>query len=118
MENWADIALEVFDRHSDSDQKAMQELNFDIISMHEQCQTRLTGENGVARLLINLSGNFEHWQTKLHVAVQGNNPLPDLDWLRFYSTLGEYSNWCAQILGLIGSSRKETDKEDHKQLVL
>ncbi|CAD5117036.1 DgyrCDS5863 [Dimorphilus gyrociliatus] len=116
MEGWADIALEVFDRHSDSDQKAMQELNLDITAMHEQCQVRLTGENGVARLLINLSGSFEHWQTKLHVAVQGNNPLPDMDWLRFYSTLGEYSSWCAQILGLIGSTKKEVDKEDHKHL--
>lgn len=71
---------------------------------------------GVATGLIHLSNALENWDAKVSVLLNGANPLPDQDWLRFFNLLDDWSQFVDESVALIGSSQREDEKKvEHRE---
>ncbi len=70
----------------------------------------LISTSGVATGLIHINNNLETWDNKLNAAIQGNNPLPDQDWIRFYQLLDDWIVSIEETAEEVGSTQKEDDR--------
>ncbi|KAK3723089.1 hypothetical protein RRG08_037283 [Elysia crispata] len=118
MEGWTDAALKVFGRHrgpdnkTHQDQHSMHALNEEVDQLLIQFHHRISGENGVAGLIINLQSSLETWETKVTSHAQGTLPLPDTEWGALYQTLEEWLTLVQQAYEYVGTSQRDEDRQD------
>ncbi|XP_074655207.1 axonemal dynein light chain domain-containing protein 1-like [Tubulanus polymorphus] len=121
VEGWTDCGLIVFNRHRGEDGSPypdhdnMMHMNSEIDDLLTQYQIRLTGENGVARGIIQLHNIIETWDNKLNTMLHGSNPLPDMEWMRFYQLIEEWVASINETETYIGTTQKEEDREAEKK---
>ncbi|CAB4034020.1 Hypothetical predicted protein, partial [Paramuricea clavata] len=120
VEAWTDDAHKVFRRHQQDGQNVryneeMSTVNQNVEKLHQQFQVRASGENGVAKGLIDMSNPIESWCNKLHSVVNGNEELLDPEWIRLADQVGnEWLENMKEIAILIGSSLKDGERQDEE----
>ncbi|KAL8625878.1 hypothetical protein ACOMHN_012470 [Nucella lapillus] len=120
MEGWTDNGLKVFGRHRGSnnsthpDQIAMMNLNDEVEKLLLQYQHRITGENGVAAIVISLQNVVEIWEARVVGALNGSVAIQDSDWATFYQTLDEWVASLDQAQLYVGTTQTEEERQDGK----
>nr|KAG5700478.1 hypothetical protein BaRGS_013965 [Batillaria attramentaria] len=120
MEGWTDNALKVFSRHRGlsgtphQGQKSMMQLNEEVEALLLQYQHRITGENGVAAIVIHLQNAIESWDAKLSAAIAGSIPIRDTDWSNFYQLLDEWVLSLETVILYVGTTEKDEDRQEQK----
>ncbi|XP_076455039.1 axonemal dynein light chain domain-containing protein 1-like isoform X2 [Babylonia areolata] len=120
MEGWTDNALKVFGRHRGTsntvhpDQTAMMNLNDEVERLLLQYQHRITGENGVAAIVIHLQNVVETWETRIIAALNGTMTIQDSDWAAFYQGLDEWVASLDQAQAYVGTTQAEEERQDGK----
>ncbi|XP_012942468.1 axonemal dynein light chain domain-containing protein 1 isoform X2 [Aplysia californica] len=118
MEGWTDNALKVFSRHRGTagkthpDQVAMLAMNEEVDQLLTQFQHRITGENGVAGLIIHLQSALENWETRLMSSLQGVLNLQESDWGSLYQALEDWLASLGQAVEYVGTTQKDEDRQD------
>ena len=62
---------------------------------------------GVATGLIHLASNLEMWENKFKSVIVSSNPLPDMEWVRFYELLDDWVANVEDTAKLTGSSQTQ-----------
>ncbi|KAK7095467.1 axonemal dynein light chain domain-containing protein 1-like [Littorina saxatilis] len=120
MEGWTDNALKVFSRHrgttgaTHADKKAMLALNEEVDKLLEQYQHRITGENGVAAIVIQMTNVVESWEARIISALNGTLPIQDSDWSAFYQSLDDWVASLDQAQQYVGTTQAEEERREGK----
>ena len=64
--------------------------------------------------MISLTNTLETWDNKFHTVLHGANPLPDQDWIRFYSLLDDWIVTTEEIIEGIGTTQREEERNQAK----
>jgi hypothetical protein len=85
-----------------------------IAKLHEQYRIRSHGDNGVARLVLNLNNGLDVWSVKFHTFVtqkdsKTQQKIFDSEWLAFYQSLDEWMEIIKKGTPLVGSIVKEQE---------
>ncbi|CAK8690820.1 unnamed protein product [Clavelina lepadiformis] len=113
---WTEIGWEVYRRHKTDNgesfplSKTMMNLNDTLHKLVKQLQIRISGENGVAKGMINLQNNLDAWGNKLIMMLHGSEVLTETEWLLFYDRLSEYIALIHETLECIGSQQRDEDR--------
>lgn len=120
MEGWTDNALKMFGRHRRASagphpgQKSMLLLNEEVETLLKQYQYRISGENGVAAIVINLQNTTETWETRLTAAFNGSIPITEHDWINLYQVLDEWVASLETAELYVGTTQYEEDRQEGK----
>ncbi|PVD21951.1 hypothetical protein C0Q70_17754 [Pomacea canaliculata] len=120
MEGWTDCALEVFSRHrgpsgaSHPNQKSLLLLNEDIGNHIQQYQYRITGENGVAAVIIHLQNIVETWQSRISAMLHGTIPIQEKDWSSLFYSLEEWVASLEKAHAYVGTTQSEKEHQEGK----
>ncbi|XP_055896858.1 axonemal dynein light chain domain-containing protein 1-like isoform X1 [Biomphalaria glabrata] len=120
VEGWTDCALRVFrwhrgiDRKTHQHQESMQILNEEVDQLLAQFQHRITGENGVAALIIQVQSSMDAWTTKLFSYSHGVLVLQDSDWANLYQTMEDWVVQLTQAVDYVGTTQKEEERQEEK----
>lgn len=120
LEGWTDNALKVFSRHHGSegnthpDQIAMITLNDEIEKLLHQFNTRITGENGVATIVIHLMNGMETWDMKITSCVNGTMPIHDNEWAGLLLIMEEWLTAIEEATEYVGSTQREEERLENR----
>ncbi|XP_062515546.1 axonemal dynein light chain domain-containing protein 1-like [Corticium candelabrum] len=118
VEGWTETAIHVFNRHNVSDDHEgeghqvdervkMLQLNEAMETFLLRLQIRVSGENGVAKILIHLVNPLETWAAKLNTVISGTQVLPMSEWQKLCEQLGDWANHVENAIDRVGLHVKE-----------
>ncbi|XP_074733346.1 axonemal dynein light chain domain-containing protein 1 [Strix uralensis] len=121
QEHWTELGQTVLSRHQDSagalppQHAALAEIDQRAHELHQQYNTRISGNNGTARFLTALVRSMEDWLFKVQ-KPKGGSGMHKAELRAFYHKI---PGWLAQVdavMSCIGSSQlheAESDKKPH-----
>ncbi|XP_071402949.1 axonemal dynein light chain domain-containing protein 1 [Centroberyx affinis] len=113
---WVDPGLRLFRRHPGPDaappagQEAMRRLGGAVSQLHQQLDTRVSGESGIHKQLTSLAGLMESWAAKLRAAAGRPDTMPVSDWLKLEKALRSWQSLAEEALQNVTSMQAENDK--------
>lgn len=86
-----------------------------ISKLHEQYRIRSHGDNGVAKIILNLNNGLDVWSVKFHMYVtqkdsKTQQKIFDSEWIAFYQLIDEWMEAIKRGTILVGSTIKEQDE--------
>ncbi|XP_067942118.1 axonemal dynein light chain domain-containing protein 1-like [Watersipora subatra] len=116
ISGWTECGVEVFNRHRRQDEypndyRVMIKLNKTLRDMCQQYSNRVTGENGIAKYIIQLNTNLEVWENKLTGIIHTGQNLPQREWMSFMEQLDDWTITLDNCMNSVGSVTTEDEKE-------
>ncbi|KAL3870210.1 hypothetical protein ACJMK2_038289, partial [Sinanodonta woodiana] len=118
MEGWTEHAMKVFGRHrgeegrAHPDQEVMGKMNELIDGLLKQFNARLTGENGVATLVIHLMNGLETWDMKITAGLNGTMAIHDTEWIGICQLMEDWLNAIQKAIEYVGTTQREDDRNE------
>ena len=71
----------------------------------------MTGENGVAQMIIFFNNVLETWNSKFTTFAYSGGKINDADWLAFYAQMDEWLETLAKAITFVGKPSKDSVEE-------
>lgn len=87
VDSWNQTAAKIFNNHPTNDlgnhpqHVQMMELNSKVNKLHNDFKLRMSGENGVSKIFIQIQNNLDTWINKVNAILNGGETLFDSEWL-------------------------------------
>ncbi|XP_056132913.1 axonemal dynein light chain domain-containing protein 1 [Lampris incognitus] len=116
QKSWAEVGLQLFRRHLTAGgeppggQEAMQKLGRAVSELHQQLDTRVSGESGIHKRIMALVRPMDSWVNKLRTVIGRPGSMLVSDWLKLERDLQGWQNLTEDVLQNISNSQLEKEK--------